>query len=205
VRRRNGLVHGLVYRDRVDTSQGSVVRTLTADRVDADGPAAQAGLQHGDVILQVAEQRVGCGLEFERALLDRVAGDRVPVVIRRNGTEQRLEMVLKSAERSQPAPTDLVWRKLGVRFTPVGSEVVARVNQSLHGGLAVSDVNPDGAAAKAGIQRGDILVGLHQWETITLDNISFVLNHPDLPSFNPLRFYIIRSGQVHRGWLQQID
>ena len=60
-------------------------------------------------------------------------------------------------------------------------------------------------AAKSGIQRGDILVGLHQWEMLTLDNVRFVLEHPDLASFNPLRFYIVRNSQVHRGWIQQVD
>jgi hypothetical protein len=32
-----------------------------------------------------------------------------------------------------------------------------------------------------------------------------VLTHPDLATFNPLKFYILRNGQVHRGWLQQIE
>jgi serine protease Do len=40
---------------------------------------------------------------------------------------------------------------------------------------------------------------------LSLDNVLFVLNHNDLASFNPLRFYIIRSGTVHRGWLQQVE
>jgi hypothetical protein len=40
---------------------------------------------------------------------------------------------------------------------------------------------------------------------LTVDNVVFVLNHPDLASFNPLSFYIIRAGQVRRGWIQQVD
>ena len=40
---------------------------------------------------------------------------------------------------------------------------------------------------------------------LTLDNVLFVLNHPDLASMQPLRFYILRAGQVHRGWLQLND
>jgi hypothetical protein len=32
-----------------------------------------------------------------------------------------------------------------------------------------------------------------------------VLSHPDLANFNPLCFYIIRAGQIRRGWLQQLD
>jgi serine protease Do len=98
-----------------------------------------------------------------------------------------------------------VWRKLGLRLKPVDVELVSRASQQLRGGLAVADVSAGGLADKAGIQRGDILVGLHHWETLTIENVTFVLTHPDLANFNPLCFYIIRSGQVRRGWFQQID
>ena len=205
IRRRCSTTHGVGYRDQVEPTAESPRRSLAVERVESPGPALQAGLQRGDVFVQVGEQKVTCGLELERALLDRLAGDRVPVVVRRNGNEQRVELVLQPLERLKSAPTDLVWRKLGLRFATVSSEVVSRVNQHLHGGLAVTDVNTDSVAGKAGIQRGDILVGLHQWETVTLDNVAFVLTHPDLASFHPLRFYIVRSGQVHRGWLQQVE
>ena len=40
---------------------------------------------------------------------------------------------------------------------------------------------------------------------LSLDNVIFVLNHNDLATFNPLRFYIIRSGKVHLGWIQQVE
>jgi serine protease Do len=205
-RRRSGTTHGIVGKDKVEvTPQGNCVHSLVVERVDTGTGAAQAGLQRGDVIVQVSDKPVTCALELERALLDRPAGDKVPLLLRRGGSEQHAELVLQAAERSQPSAVDLVWRKLGLRLKAVDNEVLQRVNQNLHGGLAVTDVTADGVAGKAGIQRGDILVGLHQWETVSIDNVVFVLTHPDLASFNPLRFYIVRSGQVHRGWLQQVE
>jgi serine protease Do len=90
-----------------------------------------------------------------------------------------------------------------VQLRPVDPEVVARVNRQLHGGLEVTTVDAEGAAARAGIRRGDILVGLHQWETLTIDNVAYVLVHPDLLSFNPLRFHVVRGGQIRQGWMQQ--
>src|SRR5262249_20589537 len=129
----------------------------------------------------------------------------VPVVLRRGSEEKRVELTLQSAESSPVPSAEVIWRKLGLRLTPANSETVTRINQHLHGGLLVTEVSSEGVAGKAGIQRGDVLVGLHQWETVTLDNIVFVLTHPDLASFNPVRFYIVRSGQVHRGWLQQVE
>ena len=57
-------------------------------------------------------------------------------------------------------------------------------------------------AERTRIQRGDILIGLHQWETLTLDNVMYVLNHPEASTFTPLQFFVIRGGQVRRGSLQ---
>jgi len=230
VRKRNSPWHGLVVRDQVDVASeegddagtrgpgdatteesprpplaAAPRRSLVVERVEANGPAARAGLQRGDVVVRVGEAQVACGLELERALLDSAAGDRVPVVVRRSGAEHKVELVLQALDRSAPSAGELVWRKLGLRLQTVNAEQVSRTNQQLHGGLVVTDVRAEGAAGKAGIQRGDILVGLHQWEMLAPENVVFVLTHPDLASFNPLRFYIVRSGQVHRGWLQQVE
>src|SRR5262249_29437011 len=139
-------------------------RSLVVERVEANGPGARAGLQRGDVIVRVGEAPVAGALELERALLDRPAGEAVPVVVLRSGGEQRVELALQALDRAAPSASDLVWRKLGLRLQPVNAEQVARTNQQLHGGLVVTEVRAEGAAGKAGIQRGDILVGLHQWE-----------------------------------------
>jgi serine protease Do len=204
-RKRQGIWHGLVCRDRVDSSQSPAVRSLVVERVEPSSPSAKAGVQPGDVLLQVADQRVACNLDLERALLDRSIGETIPFAVRRHNSDERLTVVLQKYERAPLTPADIVWRKLGVKLQTIEAELVSRTNHNLHGGLAVADVSPDGPAAKAGIQRGDILVGLHQWETLNLDNVIFVLTHPDLATFNPLRFYIVRAGQVHRGWLQHVE
>jgi serine protease Do len=204
-RRRGGTWEGFACRDRLEPVEAGLVRHLTVERVEPSGPAAKAGLQSGDVIVQVADVQVTCSLDLERAFLDRAAGEHLAVVVQRKNGEQHLDLVLQALEPSQPSLVDLVWRRLGLRLSQASAELVARNNRQLHGGMTVTDLNPDGAAAKAGIQRGDVLIGLHQWETLTLDNVAFVLTHPDLASFTPLRFYIVRSGQVHRGWIQQVD
>jgi serine protease Do len=215
-RRRNGVWHGVVGADdvpgiggqdleTVTTRPESLKRRLLVERTELGSPAAKAGLQRGDVVVRVNDQAVSCALDLERILLEGRPGDHVPVVLRRKDEELRLNMVLAAADRTASAGGDLVWRKLGLHLQVVAAETVTRANAQLHGGLAVVDVRADGPAARAGILRSDILVGLHQWEMLSLDNVLFVLNHQDLASFNPLRFYIIRAGQVHRGWIQQVD
>lgn len=223
IRQRKGLWHGMVCRDQVDlvppavtpvegregnatpSDVGSWSRQTLVEKVESNGPAARGGLQRGDVVVKVDGQPIVTSVDVERALLDHGAGQKVPVVVRRGTAEQQLELVLQAQERSGPAPAEVVWRKLGLRLQPVQGEVVSRTNQQLHGGLAILEVRPDSPASKAGMQRGDILFGLHQWEMLALDNVVYVVTHPDLNSFNPLRFYVIRANQVQRGWLQQLD
>jgi serine protease Do len=204
-RRRQLTYDGLGCRDRLDDSPDGPTRHVVLERIEANSPASSAGLKKGDVLEQVGSIHVACSYDVERGLLDRAAGEHVALLLRRDGREQRLDLVLQPADQARPASLDLVWRKLGVRLSPINPELVGRVNRQLHGGLEVTAVDADGVAAKAGFHRGDILVGLHQWETLSLENVAFVLTHPDLPSFNPLSFYLVRAGQVRRGWFQQID
>jgi serine protease Do len=203
-RRRGGVWHGLTLRDQVEVSGGSLSRRVLVEKVMPGSPAAAVGLQPGDAIDRAAGQPVACRFDLERALLERNPGDRVQLAVRRAGEEKSAELVLQTSERSA-AGGDLVWRKLGVRVGPVSPEAVTRVNPQLDGGLLILEVNPAGAAGQAGIQAGDILVGLHQWKTVTPDNVLFVMTHPDLGSFSPVRFFIIRGGQIRRGHLTPQD
>jgi serine protease Do len=209
---RNGLLVansglGLQVRDSLRTGHddSSPLRTVVVERVEQGSAAAKAGLQRGDVLLKVGDLPLACSMDVERGLLDAAAGEHIPLLTSRNGAEHKSELVLEPIRPAAAANPDLIWRKLGLHLQAISGEEVARNHPQLHGGLSVSDVRPEGAAAKAGIQRGDILVGLHQWEMLNLENVLFVLNHPDLPTFNPLRFYILRGNQVHRGWLQTLD
>jgi serine protease Do len=205
IRKRNGLTHGLKLADKVEPGSSPAVRSVAVASVDAIGPGLSAGVQPGDVLVRVGDHAVHTSLEFERALLERTAGEKIPVVVSRDGSEKSLELVLQAADRASAYVPDLVWRKLGVKLQPAVADQVTRVNAALHGGMLVTEVFTDGVAGRAGFQRGDILIGLHQWETLTAENVNYVLTHPDLATFNPVRFFIIRGGQVRRGWLPQID
>jgi serine protease Do len=225
-RQRGNFRHGLVCRDQLDpvpeeadrgnpisalfalpvahaTASPTPRRSLLVERVEPGSSAAKAGLRPGDVVVGAGEFPVTCSLDWERALLDQMPGKPVSVVVRRGAEEQRVALALQPP--ATPPAADLVWRKLGLRVEGVRAEQMPASQPQLHGGLLVVEANPAGVASKAGIQPGDILVGLHQWETLSVDNITFVLNHPGLASFSPLRFYIVRAGKIHQGWLPQVD
>jgi serine protease Do len=189
---RSGVSHGLAVKDEIVNAHDDtgVLRQAVVERVDPSTPAGKAGVQKGDIVTQIGDMPIATSLDLERALLDHQAGDKIQLVVKRDGTEQKYDLILDAS---------VTWRKLGVRLQPTPTDTVTRTHPQLHGGMLVSDVRPDSPAAKAGIQRGDILLGLHQWEMLTMDNVQFVLNHPDLATFNPIKFYVLRNGTVHRG------
>jgi hypothetical protein len=62
--------------------------------VAKESPAEKAGLKGGDVIIQFGESRIGNLEDFDSALRKYKAGDRVPVVVKRDGKEVTLQVTL---------------------------------------------------------------------------------------------------------------
>ena len=62
--------------------------------VTADSPADRGGLQAGDSIIRFGENRIGNLEDFDGALRKYQAGDKVPIVVRRNSQELTLEVTL---------------------------------------------------------------------------------------------------------------
>ncbi|WP_088258533.1 trypsin-like peptidase domain-containing protein [Fimbriiglobus ruber] len=206
VRRRLGVHHGLVVADKYEreTEDAVLHRWVAIQRVEVGSPAAEAGLHAGDVIERVGDVQVATSLDLERALFDRSIKS-IPVKIRRAGEAEATDVTLSlqpvGVTTSVTTTADTVWRRTGMRLLPVGADSVARVDRQLRGGLAVQDVSPGSAAARAGLQKGDVLIGLHLWESINLDNVLFVLNHKDLATFNPVKTYFVRDGRIQNALL----
>ena len=151
-----------------------------------------------------AKRRIATSLDVERALFDRTSGEHVGLRFRHQNHEKTVEVALepdRGAGIEQAANTagDVIWQKLGVRLRPVGAELVKRSMPQFRGGLLITEVRPDSPAERSGVQRGDILVGLHRFEMLSNENVQYVLNQPDSAGFQPLKFYVLRNNQLQDG------
>lgn len=173
---------------------------LTVAQVEPDSPAAQAGLLPGDVITEVDGRKVRNALDFQRALLDKSPGSSIPLTISRDqGPETHLAMVLEKPGGRRI--DDQIWTLLGLRLEPIPpKKFQEQFRTHYRGGLLITEVRPGSPAASQGLRKGDVLVGMHLWETVSLENVQYIIERPDFASFLPLKFFILRGNETYYGY-----
>lgn len=193
--------YGLGISFREETSRpkedGPVQRKVIVDRIEPGSTASKAGLRLGDLLVSVGDCPVESSIDWEKGFLDRLGGEKVALVIRRDGVETKLNAQVETL--GKPGLSEQIWARVGIKVQPVGPESVHKVNAQLHGGLIIKDLRPDSPAAMAGWQKSDILVGLHEWEMISHENLLFALNHQEKSGAETLKYFVVRDAQVLKG------
>ncbi len=133
---------------------------VLVNEVVPDSPAAKAGVQRGDILLEFDGKKLEGPGDLQRAVglfaPDRVARLRVW----REQKEVAFEVKLGQApderevqQRLGGGPRSL----LGLEVRPITPEIAARLNLRSPEGVFVSRVEDGSSAAEAGIQRGDVI------------------------------------------------
>lgn len=190
--------HGLVLRADSDSSD----KGLVVASVDKDSPAADAGLLPGDVVTSVDDLKIGRPLDFQRALLERKPGDQIAVAVHRNAETMKLDLTLASATKTAKTPDRATWTLLGMELEPIPDGQFHDLHKTRYrGGLRVTAVRSDSPAAEQGIRNGDVLVGMHIWETVSMENVNYILSRPELTGDARVKFYILRGNETLYGYL----
>ena len=175
---------------------------LVVASIDEKSPAAKAGIQAGDVITSVSGEEAKQRLDFHRALLERKPGETLDLSVQRDGQSRQLSLTLAAAPPAPKPAFAPAWQMLGVQLKPISDEAFQRQYKTRYrGGLAVTSLRAGGPAAEQGIRTGDVLVGMHIWETVSLENVAYILKRPDLTRFNPVKFFILRGNETLYGYL----
>ena len=178
--------------DRMDTDK-SAQPTVQIVTVEPKSPAWQVGFRNNDRLLSVDGQEVRLRFDVRRIFWDRKLGDSIRFRVERDGKERELALKLVPAARPDALA---LWRYLGIEVRKVGPDVVRPVFDKLNGGLLVLKVAPDSAAAQADWRVGDILIGLHDYETVNLSDVRYVMQWRELPQYQPIKFHLIRDGRL---------
>eukprot|EP00913_Durusdinium_trenchii_P023377 g21955.t1 len=165
--------HGLRTRDLKTRKKCALV----VSELEPRSPALKAGFQPGDVVLKAGSIAVTDGADFERALLGRPVGDKVAVTVQRGGRQKSLTLVIGKYDRAlvvranndvktaTPQRRGKTWQTLGLQLEKLENAAQYLSGSRYRGGMRVVAVRSGGPAEVNGIRKGDILVGLHIWET----------------------------------------
>jgi len=198
-----GIRHGLVLQKKAESDADGVLVVS----IQKGSPAAEAGIKPGDVITRIDDFDLAGPLDFERSLLERTPGERLRVALRREETQMHIDLKLAAAS-VPPRVASPTWDLLGMELKEIPDEQFRRSYKirnrggvAYHGGLAVVSVRPDSPAAKQGIHAGDVLVGMHVWETVSLKDVTYILDkRPDVIARGQMKFYILRDGNTLYGY-----
>jgi serine protease Do len=139
---------------------------LVAD-VQADSPAAKAGIKSGDVVMAVNGTRIKDARELSRRVSLIAPGTTVKLTIMREGKERNIDVLLaklpedRTADRTEPRGRErdrdrgdrVTEPRLGLSMAPAKS-----VAGSGDIGVVITDVKPDGPAAERGLKSGDVIL-----------------------------------------------
>lgn len=135
------------------------------NEVTPGGPAEEAGVQSGDVLISVNGEAIDDPRALVFAIADQQIGETATLTVLRDGERQKLEVEIgrqpgNVMQASRPGPSSAGGDpKLGAGVAAITPELRAQFGLPDNvAGLVVVDVSRDGAAATAGLRRGDVIV-----------------------------------------------
>ena len=171
-----------------------------------EGPAAQAKLQSGDVILKVGSVEIKEERSLPRIVADIPVGSQVPVLIWRKGkllTVQAQIGEFEEAEEMGIIPSPDGGKELtkgieihGMTLQPLSPEICQRFDiEGGTPGVLVVDVLPKSSAAEKGIRLGDILVEISQQEVNAPQDVMNLLKDAEKNNRKSALLLINRDGE----------
>jgi serine protease Do len=179
-RGRMGVTIQEVTRDLADSFGLSQPTGALVSNVEQGGPADKAGIKVSDVILKFNGKTVNSSSDLPRIVAATRPGSKVTVQLWRKGAVKEITLVVGEL------PSDTQSGKPGRHGEVASGESVARM------GLALSDLNDEqkkeldisagllvedtrGAAARAGLQRGDVVLAIGNIPARSVEQFNEVL------------------------------
>ncbi|MBI2956191.1 MAG: Do family serine endopeptidase [Acidobacteria bacterium] len=203
-----------IYFDSTVARNPAVLRSFGAehgvvvDRVVEGGPAARAGLRHGDVIYRVDDTPILNGEDLVNKVASTPVGQSVKIYYIREKEKRETKVSIEdratlfSAEiAGSPRPDaqgEEASQQLGLTLEELNASTARRAGLSEdEAGLLVRDVEPGSFADEIGLQRNDVILEFNQQAVRTLRE--FRARQRELEPGSDVVFYIKRP--TPNGWV----
>ncbi|HUE17071.1 MAG TPA: Do family serine endopeptidase [Planctomycetaceae bacterium] len=165
----------------LSSEQGAVVT-----EVRPDTPAARAGLQTGDVIVQFDDHSIHTPRDLQSVVERAGVGVSHKVVVSRHGKSENLNVVLQAMPKSSsPESTDQPAMKsefsaLGLEVSELTGDAATRVGLKEAKGVLISAVSPQGPAEAAGLREGMVISRVGRSEVTNVDSFRAAVSKANL-------------------------
>jgi serine protease Do len=148
-------------------------------QVVEDSPASAAGLVSGDILIKYNDQVIKEAEDLPPLVGNTPPNSTVELTLIRDGKQQQakvkiaeLEPEAKEVADSEPGKAE-VDNRLGLQVRTLTDEEIARLG--VEHGVVVTALQEEGAAADAGIRRGDVIFSLNQQNITTEKDFNKVM------------------------------
>ena len=168
-----GLDPELAQNFGLDKPSGALVAN-----VEAGSPAEKGGLQTGDVVLAVNGQKVDSSADLPRIIGEQKPGTTVRLSVWRDRKNREVNVILgeQTAEKTLAASPDRKSEspsaKLGLTGRALSAQEASRLG--VPGGIVVEGAS--GPAAKAGLQGGDVILGINNQAITSVEQFRKLLD-----------------------------
>jgi serine protease Do len=146
------------------------VRGVIINAVTPGSPAERAGLKQGDVIVGFNGAPIADSNSLRNSVAGAAPGTEVTLTIIRDGKEQQVRVTLgeliPQSGQAQPHGSETPGTgesKFGLSVSPLTPELASRLGVSAQTrGVVVNQIDPQGPAANAGLQQGDVIVQVNR-------------------------------------------
>ncbi len=140
----------------------SDVRGAIVSDVQAGSPAARAGLQEGDVILALDGKPIDSSNDLRNHIAPLGPDAKVTLSVLRDGRTHDITATLSELPAQSAVRADRDGERangeFGMSVQPLTPDLARELKVTGDKGVVVADVGPDGAAAEAGLQSGDVIL-----------------------------------------------
>ncbi len=184
--------------------------------INPGSAAEKAGLKPGDVVLALNGAPIKDSGDLVSRLYINHPGDVITLTIQRNGVQSDVPVTLqqldesaleKKAGNGSGGPNGLSGQgqseSLGLAYQDQTEDIRSQLPPGSPRGPVITQINPQGPAAAAGLQQGDIILKLGNSEIVSANQLTVLLKKSDLRS--GVRLFVWRDGQTLYTILQSGD
>jgi serine protease Do len=133
------------------------------NEVAPGGPAQQAGVRRGDVIVEFEGEKIESWNELPRVVAGSPVGQEVDIVVMRGGKRKSIGVTLGELPGESFTPASApASSELGLQLQPLTQELADRLELEGARGVLVSQVEPGSPAEEAGLQQRDVILEVNQ-------------------------------------------